>query len=34
MLFENFLEKFWVSGGEKGTKRGEKGMVSVGQSAW
>ena len=41
MLFENFLEKFWVSGGEKreekgrkGKKRGEKGMVSVGQSAW
>lgn len=24
MLFEDFLEKFWVSGGEKGTKRGRK----------
>lgn len=34
MLFEDFSEKFWVSGGEKGTKRGGKGMVSVGQSAW
>lgn len=41
MLFEDFLEKFWVSGGEKGEergrkgkKRGEKGMASVGQSAW
>lgn len=34
MLFEDFLEKFWVSGGEKGEERGEKGMVSVGQSAW
>lgn len=38
MLFEDFLEKIWVSGGEKGEekgkKRGGKGMVSVGQPAW
>lgn len=25
MLFEDFLEKFWVSGGEKGEEKGRKG---------
>lgn len=24
MLFENFLEKFWVTGGEKGEEKGEE----------
>ena len=24
MLFEDFLEKFWVSGGEKGEEKGTK----------